>query len=380
MGLNQIGYGPRTLAQSTVPIALTSGQTYMIPSGQYCIIPGLYTFFQVYDPVTTLWRVAHQTAQSAPVTVSSDGNNYRLANLTGTMVGASVTTAGTGMTDGIYYPAGYPVLGNPNAVVQAGTAAAPSVTMSAASGTILAKCNLIVGGVNGTAPTITAGGASYTRKPVLVISPPPAGGVPMTAYVATITSGAVAAVTVSNQGAGYTSIPTITVVNAPGDTTGSGCVITGGALTGSGGITAMTVVDNGATMSSVPTFTFSPVTGSPAATAIMCFTITTMVAQTGQDHSTTGNMPMIASAIATAQSINTNPAITTGLFTPRLAYGGANVTAGGGITPIDGGLHQIIPIGLFYLVQSDGTIPGANTKVPQTVGGAAPDISYLLPL
>lgn len=380
MGINQIGVGPSTLSKTTVPVALSSGQYFNIPSGQYMVVPGLYTFIQYFDPVTYLWKICHTGPNQSPMMLSSDGFNFRLCNATGTMVGASVTTAGTGLTNGIYYPAGYPIANNPSATVQAGTAAAPSVVMSAASGTILAKCNLIVGGANHTAATITSGGTGYTKKPILFVDPPPAGGVPMTMYVATLTAGVVTAITTTNDGAGYTSVPKVTVVNAPGDTTGAGCVITCAALTGSGLLQAITCVDGGAEMTSVPTFTFSPTTGTPAATAIMCFTITTMVAQTGQDHSTTGNMPIVASAIATAQSINTNPAVTTGLFTPRMAFGGLNTTAGGGLVIIDGGLHQIIPIGLGYIVQSDGTVVGANTKVAQTVGGKAADLSYLMPL
>ena len=378
MGINQIGFGVKSTANPVVPISLASGGVYNIPSGQFSVIPGKYSFLQVFDPITSIWRIPQTAAQNAPAVVSSDGYNFRLANLTGTMVGASVTTASSALTNGIYYPAGYPIAGNPSAQVQAGVASVPSVVMSAGGGTVLAKCNIIVGGCNSTAPTITSGGSGYTRPPSLIFSAPPAGGVPMTGYVATITAGAVAAVTIDNQGAGYTTVPTCTVVNHPLDTTGSGCVITCAALAGSGTVTAITVVDNGAGMNAVPTFTFSP-TG-PAATAIMCFTITTGVAQTSADHMATGNIGFALGGTATAQSVNTNPAITTGLFQPRLATTALNTTAGGGITFLDGGLHQIIPTGIAYAILSDGTITSASTKVAQTVGGAANDISYLIPL
>ncbi len=167
-----------------------------------------------------------------------------------------------------------------------------------------------------------------------------------------------------------------------GDTTGSGGVLTVNAtLAGTGAYTALTVANNGAGMTSVPTFTFAPTTGSPAATAIMCFTITTGVAQTGMDHAGVGgNIGFALGALATAQSINTNPAITTGLFKPRLAYTAFNGTTAGGITFIDGGLHQIIPTGIAYAILSDGTVSSASTAVAQGVGAANPDTSFLMPL
>lgn len=368
-GINRIGAGPYDYGHAVVPIALGSGQVYPIPAGQYVIQPGLYTFLQFYDPVTTLWRVFQTATQNASFPISSDGSNWRLANLTGCMVGASVTTAGSGLTNGIY-PAGTGL----------GTAASPSVVMSSGSGSVLATCNVIVGGAINSTIAITTAGSGYTRAPILLIDPPPAGGVPATA-VCTISAGAINAVTVTNQGAGYRVAPSVRVVNGYGDTTGTGGVLTVNAtLAGSGGISALTCANNGAGMSSVPTFTFSPTTGSPAATAIMCFTITTGVAQTNASHMATGNIGWACGALATAQSINTNPAITTGLFVPRPGYTAFNLTAGGGVTFLDGGLHQIIPTGIAYAVLSDGTISAAATAVAQTVGGAANDTSYLLPL
>ena len=369
MGFARMGAGLYDQTHAPTEITLSSGQLYTIPSGQYWILTGLYTFLQWYDPVTTLWRNFQTPAQSQGVPVSSDGFNWRLANITGCMVGASITGAGSGLTNGIY-PAGTGL----------GTAASPTVTMSAGGGSITATVNAIVGGAINSTVTITAGGKSYTKAPLLVFSNPPVGGVPASGYC-TISGGAINAVTVTNVGAGYTVAPTITVVNAYGDTTGSGGILTVNAtLAGSGGYTALTVANNGAGLTSVPTFTFAPTTGTPAATAIMCFTITTGVAQTNATHMGNGNIGWSVGALATAQSINTNPAITTGLFTPRPAYTAFNTTSTGGITFIDGGLHQTIPTGIAYSVLSDGTISAAGTAVSQTVGGAAADMSFILPM
>jgi hypothetical protein len=364
MGINIIGYGPKTASSPTSAINLPSGGTYVIPAGQYQLLLGAYTFLQWFDPITQLWRVFSSPAQSDSTIISSDGFNYRLANLTGTVVGASVTNAGTGYTNGIYPPAS-----------QLGTATAPSVTFAAGGGSVLAKGTLIVGGAINSTVTITTAGSGYTLPPTLVISNPPAGGVPATA-TCTISGGAINAVTVTNQGAGYTAAPTITVVNQALDTTGSGGVLTVNAtLAGSGTVTAITVPINGVGMTSVPAITFAPAS-TTAATAIMCFTITAGVAQTSASNMGTGNIGFAGGNLAATQSTNTNPAITTGLFVPRIATTGFNTTAGGGITFNDSGLHQTIPAGIAYAVLSSGTISAAATAVAQTVGGVS-DISYL---
>lgn len=393
MGLNLLGFGQRTQVDNSIPINLASGQGYVIPSGQYQITPGPYTFFQVFDPVTLMWRTLGTPSGSDPFTATSDGTNYRLFNATGTMVGASITNAGTGYTNGIYPPA-----------LQLGTAAAPSVTMSTGSGTVLAKPTLIVGGSINSTVTFT-GGSNYTLPPILVVSPPPAGGVPATMYVSTLTSGAIAGVTVTNVGAGYTSAPTVTVVNAQGDTTGSGGAVTVNAtLAGSGTVTAITIQGNvpmpssltntvygqngvlpssiytgssaGAGMTAVPTFTFSPAS-TTAATANMCFTVTTLTLA-GATQNTNGNIPMVCSGAATVQSTNTNPAITTQIFMPRLGYAAGSTSNQTTTTILDGGLHIAAPVaGMAWL--STGTIPAATTAGTLTYGPTT-DVSYIQPL
>lgn len=371
MGMNVIGFGPKTTAFPSIPVTLQSGGAYVIPSGQYQVAPGAYTFFQWYDPIAQIWRPYQTPTQSDSYTITSDGNNYRLANLTGTVVGAVITNGGTGYTNGIYPPAS-----------QLGTAAAPSVTFAAGGGSVLAKGTLIVGGALPTAAsnyTIT-GGSNYTFPPIVQISPPPAGGVPATA-TASLTAGAVSSITITNQGAGYTAAPTITLVTNPLDTTGTGAaVVTSStfALAGSGTVTAITIPNNGAGMTSVPAITFSPAS-TTAATAIMCFTITTGVAQTSASNMGTGNVGFAMGGLTAGTATLSNPAISTGLFVPRMAVTAFNTTASGGITFLDGGLHQTIPAGIAYAVLSNGTISAASTAVAQTVGGVT-DISYIVPL
>jgi hypothetical protein len=58
---------------------------------------------------------------------------------------------------------------------------------------------------------VTAGGAGYSAAQTTVtISAPPAGGTQATA-TETVTNGLITAITLTNPGSGYTSIPTVTI-------------------------------------------------------------------------------------------------------------------------------------------------------------------------
>ena len=363
---NQIGFGARGTNWPATPIALASGQVYTVPSGQYSVKLGPYTAIQQFDGTSQTWRTNDTTTQSGQTLISSDGYNTRLMNLTGTVVGAVITNAGSGYTNGIYTPA-----------QQLGTVAAPSVTFAAGGGTVTATGNVIVGGAINSTITITTAGTNYTKAPIIVISAPPAGGVPATA-TCTISGGAINAVTVTNQGAGYTVAPTVTVVNANGDTTGSGAVLTvNSTLVGSGTITAITMANNGAGMTSVPAITFSPAS-TTAATAVMCLTMTGISGASGVGYTNAAVAPLYATSNVTAGTATlTNPNISTGIFTPRAAYGYATNTSTTAFTGtlIDGGLHQVASanVGLLSLGVALGT---TNFTLTTTFGGAT-DYVYL---
>jgi hypothetical protein len=365
MPLNQIGFGPRTTAFAGIPISLASGGIFNLPSGQWTVNAGPYTFLQQYDPVTQVWLPVGTGAGNEHATVSSDGYNFRLANLTGCPVGAYITNGGSGYTNGIY-----------PAAAQLGTAAAPSVTMSAGG----ARPTIVVGGAINTTVTITAGGTGYTLPPILTLSAPPSGGVQATA-VCTVSSGAINAVTVTNQGAGYTTAPTVTVTRHPFDTTGSGGVLTvNPTLANSGNITALTFPDHGTGgLSAVPTFTFAPASTS-AATAVMCFTVTTINQQASLAGLVNANIGFAIGQSPSGAQTNTpsNPRISSGLFLPRMAMTGMSSATGGTLTPIiDGGLHMTIPIGVVYAGVAAITATGTAT-VP-TVGGIT-DTSFITPV
>lgn len=373
MSFNKIGAGKKSLAQAGNAITLGSGQLYMIPSGQWLVAAGRYTFLQYFDPVTQVWMNAQGDFNESPLMVSSDGANFRLANLTGTVVGALITNGGTGYVNGIYYPAAYPI-DNPNAVAQAGTAGAPSVTVAAGASSILAQANLVVGGAINSTIAITSGGSGYTRAPVLLIDPPQAGGVRATA-VCTISGGAINAVTVTNQGAGYTAAPNVTVVNAPDDTTGTGGALTvNSALVGSGSVTAITMANNGAGYTGVPALSFSPAS-TTAATAILCAT-SRAITSAGATNLANGSAVLMISPRTAGSPTLVNPAISTDFFNPRMGHC-APATAAGAQTIIDGGLHQagFTPV---MVSNSNGTISAAITYSTNTIGGVD-DTSVLLP-
>ena len=364
--INQIGFGVRGTNWPNTPINLPAGAVYTIPSGQYSAHLGPYTAIQQYDGVSQIWRFVEASTQSAPVLISSDGFNVRLINMTSTVVGTVITTAGSGYTNGIY-PAGTGL----------GTAASPSCTFTAGGGTVLATGNVIVGGAINTTVTITTAGSNYTKAPILLISPPPAGGVQATA-TCTISAGVINAVTVTNQGAGYTAAPTITVVNANGDTTGTGAVLTvNSTLVGSGTVTAITIANNGAGMTSVPTISFSPAS-TTAATAVMCLGMLTSATTGGTGYTNAATAPFVATSNVTAgSSVLTNPAISTGVFVPRPATGyvTCSSTTAWAATLTDNGLFQVASAytGVVPTSAAFGTTTGT---VANTFGGVS-DTVYL---
>lgn len=371
MPINQIGFGPKSTAFGGIPISLPSGGVFNLPSGQWSVNAGPYTFLQQYDSVSQVWLPVGTGAGNEHALVSSDGYNYRLANLTGCPVGGLITAGGSGMasaTGGIgIFPA----------AAQLGTAAAPSVTMSAGG----ARPTIVVGGAINTTVTITAGGSGYTLAPILTVSQPPPGGVQATA-VCTVSGGAINAVTVTNQGAGYVTAPTITITRHPFDTTGTGGVLTvNPTLVGSGSVTALTFPDHGTGgLTAVPTFAFvASGATTPTVTAIMCFTITAFNQQTTLTGLTLANMGLAIGQAPGAAPTLTNPRISTGLFVPRLAMTGMSATTTGTLTPIiDGGLHMTVPIGTVYVSNIAGYTSATAAVVP-TVGGVT-DTSFVTPI
>lgn len=300
--------------QGSNAFALQAGEAILIPPGTYNVSEGLYSTVQVYDPITTIWRpVGNDTV--AFKQVASDGVNYRIANQTGCVVGAAVTAAGSGYVT-------------------------PPTVAIATTG---AKAIAIVGGAVSATVTVVTGGSNYVYVPQVVIAAPPSPGAQATGY-ATLTSGAVSSVTITNQGAGYTTAPFVSLVNDPRDTTGSNATVTT-ALTGAGTVTAVLVTDFGNPTTSVPSITFTATNGgtSAAATALMDFTVTAYAAGfAGAGFAGAYEVRVSGTGMpGLAGNAYTNPATQQGLIRQRSAsiipaLSSTGITAAGQVV-LDGG-------------------------------------------
>ena len=349
-------------ASGTNAITLAAGQQLVIPAGIYTVVPGAYTSLQWLDPVSGLWRSINADTSEQPIVVDSDGGNFRLANLTGTPVGALITNAGTGYLNGI------------------GTAAT-GVTITPSAG--VSSWVPVVGGAINSTVILTSGGTNYQYPPVLVIGAPPQGGIQASA-TCTISAGAINAVTVTNQGAGYRTAPSITVLNDSRDTQGSGAVLAvNPTLAGSGTLTAMYPSNPGNPVTAVPTFTFAPAS-TTAATAVMNFVVTGLTVTGGGVAVPAGSTGMFMPiTVAGTRAANTaGPINDTGLTQPRPAFvtltiTGGVVQAGGGTITDNGFGFQAVP--LFGLVTTSGVAPTTGVNITSTVGGIS-DTSYLQPV
>lgn len=372
MPVNRIGYSGQNPFSPALIQALSPGESFILPSGQgvvgtfgstasqftgftlsgqYLVNIGPYLCLQVYDALLQVWR--DYAYGGVPAFFSSDGTNYRVANTTGTPVGALITNAGTALTNGF------------NTV---------AVTPSAGSST----WNTIVGGAINSTVTITTAGTLYTKPPVLQFVPPAGQG--STPYIlptgyCTISGGAINAVTVTNIGAGLVAAPSIVVINQSGDTTGSGGVLTVNAtLASSGTLLWMAPSYVGTGLTAVPTFTFSPAS-SIAATAIMNFTVTGITVGTaGAGYGNAQPFAVItAGQLVAGTAANTNPLWQKGIIFPRnvsiqgVSTAGGAITATGLLTADAGYGFQDVP-NLFILAGGSGlaTTQGAATA---TVGG-----------
>ena len=341
-----IGLTTKPLTGNNNVLSIPAGQTYIIPAGQYYIDTGVYIQRQTLDPITGLWREMTGVGAGKGGFVNSDGVNIRLANLTGCPIGSLITNVGSGYTS------------------------APTVTASPGNSVWRA----IVGGAINATVTVTTAGSGYAYPPQIIFDAPPPGGVQATA-VTTISAGAIATVTIINQGAGYTAVPAITIVNDPRDTTGSGGRLTP-TLTGTGVITAVICTDHGTPVSAVPALTFAGGGGSAAAaTVVMCFAVTGFTV--GAGGAAYGNaQPFVIEAVggvvAGTPGAVVNPQLSTNRLVPRRATITGVSTAGGAIQTVgavtmDAGLFQAVPIGV--VIAGGSALATTVAQVTMTVGG-----------
>lgn len=426
MGIAKIG--GNTPVPAEYPIGLAAGETFILPSGQgnfgtfgaqvppqinlpqvtftgqYFLDLGDYSCLQTFDQSVNYWRnVCSGGPYAQPLLISVDGANFRVVNTTGCPIGALITNAGSAGVNGFYGFQQFPTGQNAVAVVvQNGFTTIGNTLFTATPSAGGSTWNMIVGGsVNtsvaltgtlfqngpfgGTGPSVVgSGGSLYTRAPMVLFFPPPnQGNQPyfLPTAIATISAGAVNAITVLNQGAGLLGLPGILIVNAPGDTTGSGAVAgwTSGnsADANLGKLSAMWPSYYGTAQTSVPTITFAGANapGSAAVTLIMNFTITGVGGTGGVGYGTTPG-GVINGGIVAGSSAITNPAFDKNLSAPIAPP--LNITTGTGVPalagPFQGCGYQAVPV---YTAIPNGTAaPTTANANTFTVGGAS-DVIYL---
>lgn len=330
------------------------GSAAIIPSGTWRLQQGPYIAYQELDQISGAWRNAG-TSNGRVQYLDSDGVNFRVANQTGCVVGATVTSGGSGYTS------------------------APIVTVNSGSATFVA-----VLGPNVSSITVLNGGSGYAWAPNVVIQNPPTGGVSATAK-ATISGGVVTAITITDQGAGYNGgVPNVAIVNDPRDTTGAGAVAAANMANG-GAVTALVCTNHGnssgiSTAGVLPTISFTGGGGSGAtAVPIMAWTVT------GISITTTGSgFPVsvlaFGLAVASGTPAYTNPTIQSNIEIGRMAEI-AITTSGGaltsGVTIYDGGVLPQLPT-LYIAAGVAGS--GAATGVVAATVGPTDDQFLLYPV
>ena len=431
MPVNKIG-GGSALPGPGYPISLAPGQAFMLPAGQgvvgsygavaypqvgsgnvftgqYILSMGVYSKLQAYDPALNRW---YSVAAGLPwnyVTVSSDGQNYRVLNDTGCPIGGLITNAGSAYTNGFYGFVNAFNTSGQAVVIQNGTVTQGNTTFTVTPSAGGSTWNMIVGGAinttisfsgtvfqsqggilspfGGTGTSLTASaGSGYTRAPIIMFTPPPNQGQQpflLPSATCTISAGAINAVTVVNQGAGLLGLPGITVVNQPGDTTGGGALLgwlVGNAgQVGSGTLLAMYPSFSGTAVTAVPTFTFSPAS-TTAVTAIMNFSITSITNTTpGAGY---GNNLVAAwgGGVVAGTAANTNPVLDK-LLAPFPIFPGTTVTNATGVSVLSSGFGgvNIQAVPTISIILNNTTVQSTVAVQTPVVGGNS-DTLWFMPI
>jgi len=164
--------------------------------------------------------------------------------------------------------------------------------------------------------TLTDDGYGYTRVPTVAITVAPSGGIDATAVAITTSIGnvySVKEILLTNPGAGYTITPTVNIISATeGSTTyGVGAAATATLVTSDSGIGAVSITSPGSGYVSIPSITFeTPISGIGTAIGQVTINSTTNVV-TGVLLSDAGIGYTAGTGIATISA----PPIITGIGT-----------------------------------------------------------------
>ena len=357
---------------------LQPGEQLPIPAGDWYISTGLYLVLQFLDPITGVWSTSsNASCGRGAVFVKSDGFNYRIANLTGCLVGASVSSYGNG------------------SYVQSST----TISVTGATATIVP----IIGGQLAQSGTFSIAfptvGGGYGVAPLVFIPPPPpaannpngVGGVPASGY-ATIASGTITGFTFTNPGAGYPTAPTPVVLPNPTDPNISSGITQASitfSLVGSGSLTAALVTNPGSALAngSLANITLT-VSGAGATASVVPVFMQTIVSATvsggGTGYGTTAALLTTVGGAPSTGTITNNPDALHLAWLPRPAQIGLVVTGAGTIsaqagTIYDGGLFEGTPTPILVPGMQAGAAGSvAGPTVAFTMGGS-PDIAVLQP-
>src|SRR5216684_4501702 len=353
-------------------LALSPGDSFVLPAGDWYVSMGMYMVLQFLDPVTNVWQIVTGAAWTRGMTfISSDGFTSRIANLTGCVVSASILNGGTNY-------------------VQATT----TLTVIGAFQTGVAIPTLlpIVGGALASSATfslaVPTAGNGYGVAPIIMIPPPPpaqanangVGGIPAMAIAILGAGGSIASVSMINAGAGYPTAPVAVVVPSPFDPNLAVGITTASvsfSLFSAGAITGALVTNNGGPLinGSLGSVTIS--VGGAGASG----TLTANVMQTVISSSVTGAVLGGPALVTTFGGAPLQGSITNSLnfqlleFEPRPANIGSSVTINQLGTVFDGGLFESAPtVAVGAAVGAAGTV----ATVVLTMG-SSPDAIFIQP-
>ncbi len=361
---------------------LPPGAAIQIPAGDFYISLGMYLVLQYLDPVTSAWYTAASGGwECGMLHITSDGFNARIANLTGCVVAASITNAGSGYAQA--------------------TTTITTTSVALAGGSAPTFLPIVGGALVQSGGTLTANGAGYGVPPLVFIpGPPPAsnnangvGGIPASGY-AVMASGTLSGFTFTNQGAGYPTAPPCVILPSPFDPnflagssiTLASLVVT---LTASGSITGVIVTNNGAPLANGSLANITLTVGGAGSAASLTAVVMQTVASATVTAIGTGYSSLVATGITSVGGVPPAGAIAAspdafGLsWKPRPLQAGllstagtTTISAGLAATIYDGGLFEGVPA--VQLGAFNGTLP---TTVAQLafVMGSRPDIAIIQP-
>lgn len=355
-------------------LGLAPGEAFVIPAGTWFVNTGMYCVIQFNDPILGTWNLSPNAAWNGGWQyVKSDGFNFRVANLLGCPIDATVSALGS-------------------AYVQATT----TISVTPGNSTWLP---IIGGALAVVGATLTSNGAGYGVAPLVLIPPPPpaannsngVGGIPAAGYC-TIASGTVSGFTFTNQGAGYPSAPTPVIVPNPTDpnlSTGITAATLAFSLTGSGQLTGAICTNPGAPLSNPNqiTLTISGAGSNGSLTANVLQTVTAAsISGAGTGYGTISALLGTVGGVPTAGSIAASPNSLGLAWRPRPAQIGLTVTAAGTLgtqtgTIYDGGLFKTSAAPNFVIgtqLQTVTTLAIVAPTLALTMGGR-PDIVTLQP-